>query len=153
MTHLVDLVQWECFPDQIIDTNHIQIHRSLRWPTKMSLNQFNTITKSNGFPDYLKSLSLIHIYPRILGSKIGDHEFKFIVSADHHRNWLESIRDNKNPIAPVEEAHRSCSACLLHHIAMKLDRKIKWNPDKEEFVNDPQASAMLSRPQRKPFNI
>lgn len=55
MTHLVDLVQWECFPDQIIDTNQIQIHRSLRWPTKMSLNQFNTITKSNGFPDYLKS--------------------------------------------------------------------------------------------------
>ena len=91
--------------------------------------------------------------PRILSSKIGDHEFKFIVSADHHRNWLESIRDNKNPIAPVEEAHRSYSACLLHHIAMKLDRKIKWNPDKEEFVNDPQASAMLSRPQRKPFNI
>ena len=58
--------------------------------------------------------------PRILGSKIGDHEFKFIVSADHHRNWLESIRDNKNPIAPVEEAHRSCSACLLHHIACLL---------------------------------
>ena len=55
MTHLVDLVQWECFPDQIIDTNQIQIDRSLRWPTKMSLNQFNTITKSNGFPDYLKS--------------------------------------------------------------------------------------------------
>lgn len=55
MTHLVDLVQWECFPDQIIDTQNIYIHRSQRWPTKMSLSQFNTITKSAGFPDYLKS--------------------------------------------------------------------------------------------------
>ena len=66
MTHLVDLVQWECFPDQIIDTQNIQIHRSLRWPTKMSLNQFNIITKSNGFPDYLKSSlasdTLLNVY-------------------------------------------------------------------------------------------
>lgn len=91
--------------------------------------------------------------PKILTSVIGPNEFHFKVSDDHHGNWLESIKDNKNPIAPVEEAHRSCTACLLHHIAMKLDRKIRWNPDKEEFVNDPEAAAMLSRPQRKPYNI
>lgn len=91
--------------------------------------------------------------PKILTSVIGTNEHKFIVSEDHHLNWLESIRDDKNPIAPVEEAHRSCSACLLHHIAMKLDRKIKWNPDTEQFIDDAQATAMLSRSQRKPYNI
>lgn len=91
--------------------------------------------------------------PKILTSVIGPNEHHFIISSDHHANWLEAIRDKKQPIAPVEEAHRSCSACLLHHIAMKLDRKIHWNPDKEEFVNDAQASALLSRTQRKPYGI
>ncbi|MEP7320882.1 MAG: Gfo/Idh/MocA family oxidoreductase [Saprospiraceae bacterium] len=91
--------------------------------------------------------------PKILTSVIGPNEFHFIVSEDHHGNWLESIRDNKNPIAPVEEAHRSCSACLLHHIAMKLERKIYWDPNKENFIYDKQASAMLSRPQRMPYGI
>lgn len=91
--------------------------------------------------------------PKILKSEIGPNEYHFIVSKDHHGNWLESIRDKTPNIAPVEEAHRSCSACLLHHIAMKLDRKIHWDPDKESFKNDPAATALLSRTQRKPYGI
>jgi predicted dehydrogenase len=62
--------------------------------------------------------------PKILTSVIGEKEFHFTVSKEHHGNWLEAIRDNKDTIAPVEEAHRACSACLLHHISMKLKRKI-----------------------------
>ena len=91
--------------------------------------------------------------PKILTSVIGEKEFHFTVSKEHHGNWLEAIRDNKDTIAPVEEAHRACSACLLHHISMKLKRKIYWNPDKEEFKNDKEASAMLSRPQRDPYSV
>ena len=91
--------------------------------------------------------------PTILTSVIGEKEFHFTVSTDHHGNWLEAIRDQKATIAPVEEAHRSCSACLLHHISMKLKRKLQWDPVKEQFVNDPQATAMLSRAQRKGFEV
>jgi predicted dehydrogenase len=91
--------------------------------------------------------------PKIIKSKIGPNEFHFIVSKDHHLNWLESIRDNKQPIAPVEEAHRSCSTCLLHHIVMKLDRKVYWDPKKEQFKNDDEANGMLSRPQRSPYAL
>ena len=50
------------------------------------------------------------------------------------------------PIAPVEVAHRSCSACLIHHIAMKVKRKVFWDPVKERFKNDDEANAMVSRP-------
>ena len=56
----------------------------------------------------------------------------------------------QGPIAPVEVAHRACSACLLHHMAMKLKRKLNWDPVRERFANDDQANAMLSRPQRLP---
>ena len=50
-------------------------------------------------------------------------------SKDHHGNWLECIRSRRQPIAPVEVAHRSCSACLLHHIAMKTKRKLLLGSD------------------------
>ncbi len=91
--------------------------------------------------------------PKILTSAIGENEFHFTVSKSHHGNWLEAIRDNKPTIAPVEEAHRACSACLLHHIAMKLKRKMYWDPAKEQFRNDDEASKMLSRSQRKEYEV
>jgi predicted dehydrogenase len=53
-THLVDLVQWECFPEQVIDyEKDIKLDAARRWTTDMTLSQFNAITKLKGFPDYL----------------------------------------------------------------------------------------------------
>ncbi len=97
--------------------------------------------------------------PKIIKSVIGPNEFHFIVSHDHHGNWLESIRDHKPNIAPVEEAHRSCSACLVHHITMKLDRKVYWDPSRETFIKpgsslpDDEANKFLARPQRAPYGV
>lgn len=54
-THLVDLVQWECFPEQTIDyQKDISLNSARRWTTDMSLSQFKAITKQATFPDYLK---------------------------------------------------------------------------------------------------
>ncbi|MBA4850394.1 putative oxidoreductase C-terminal domain-containing protein [Emticicia sp. BO119] len=54
-THLVDLIQWECFPEQVIDyQKDIKLTSARHWTTDMTLNQFKTITKTDGFPDYLK---------------------------------------------------------------------------------------------------
>ena len=54
-THLVDLVQWECFPEQVLDyTKDIQVIKARRWPTNMTLSEFKAITKLATFPDYLK---------------------------------------------------------------------------------------------------
>ena len=54
MTHLVDLVQWECFPEQTIDTTEVKVNTAKRWPTDMRLSEFKAITKLDAFPDYLK---------------------------------------------------------------------------------------------------
>jgi predicted dehydrogenase len=91
--------------------------------------------------------------PRILTSVIGPDEVHLYESKDHHGNWLDCIKSRKATIAPVEVAHRSCSACLLHHIAMKTRRTLHWDPWKERFGNDDEANAMLSRPQRWPYMI
>lgn len=55
-THLVDLVQWGCFPEQIIDyTKDIEMLSSRRWQTLISPQQFEKVTQLSEFPDYLKS--------------------------------------------------------------------------------------------------
>jgi predicted dehydrogenase len=91
--------------------------------------------------------------PKILTSVIGPDEVHLYESTDHHGNWLDCVRTRKQPIAPVEVAHRACSACLLHHIAMKTKRRLHWDPIRERFRNDDEANAMLSRPQRPPYTI
>lgn len=89
--------------------------------------------------------------PKILKSQIGANEIHLYKSEEQHGNWLDCIQSGKDPISPVEIGHRSCSVCLVSHIAMKLDRKLTWNPEKEMFVNDEEANSMLSRPQRFPY--
>jgi predicted dehydrogenase len=91
--------------------------------------------------------------PKIITSVIGPDEVHLYESKDHHGNWLDCIKSRQEPIAPVEVAHRACSTCLLHHMAMKTKRKLFWDPLKERFRNDDEANAMLSRPQRWPYVI
>ena len=54
-THLVDLVQWECFPEEIIDyENEVQILEAKRWPTVFDMEMFNSVTGLDAFPEYLE---------------------------------------------------------------------------------------------------
>src|SRR5688572_11501984 len=67
MTHLVDLVQWECFPGLTIDyTKDIAIDKARRWTTNMSLSEFKAITKLDNFPSYFANNiikdSLLQVY-------------------------------------------------------------------------------------------
>jgi hypothetical protein len=89
--------------------------------------------------------------PKILDSVIGSNEVHLYESTDQHGNWLDCIKSRKAPTAPAEIGHRACSTCLLHHIAMKTNRRLHWDPVKERFKDDDQANSMLSRPQRYPY--
>jgi myo-inositol 2-dehydrogenase/D-chiro-inositol 1-dehydrogenase len=87
--------------------------------------------------------------PEWLKAGISDNEIHLHASPnnDHHLDWLTSIKTRKEPSAPAEVGHRSCSACLVAHAAMKLNRPLKWDPKQERF-NDPEANNLLSRKQR-----
>jgi predicted dehydrogenase len=91
--------------------------------------------------------------PAILTSEITADELHLYQSDDHHGNWLACVKSRKPPIAPIEIGHRACSTCLVHHIAMKLNRKLHWDPVRERFINDDEANRMVSRPQRWPYEI
>ncbi len=89
----------------------------------------------------------------LLQETIGPGETKLYVSNNHKGNFYECVKSKAPTIAPVEVGHRSCSACLLGDIAMRTGRKLQWNPDKEQFVNDDAANRMLSRPMRAPWHL
>jgi len=70
----------------------------------------------------------------------------------HVRNFLNCIKTRERPIADVEDAHRVAAACHLANISLRLGRRIRWNPDTEEILDDREASAMLERPYRAPWS-
>ncbi len=84
---------------------------------------------------------------------IGAGETKLYVSSNHKGNFYECIKSRKPTIAPVEVGHRSCTICLLGDIAMRLGRKLRWDPAQERFLNDDEANKMLSRPMRAPWRL
>ena len=108
-------------------------------------------TDSDPIPQGQASKPLEASDPKILTSVIGQNEKHLYVSESQIGNWLDCIKSRKEPISPVEIGHRACTVCLVTHIAMKLGRKLNWDPDTEKFVNDNEANSMLSRPQRTPY--
>jgi len=55
-THLVDLVQWECFPDQVIKDSDVKMISAKSWDTAITKEQFQKVTKLDSWPDYLKPM-------------------------------------------------------------------------------------------------
>ncbi len=103
-------------------------------------------------PDFGSTKSPVQVSDRkIYESQIGPNDIHLYHSPEQHLNWLQCIQSRKETVTPAEVAHRSCSACLLSHTAMKLQRKLRWDPEKELFIGDAEANGMLSRPQRKPY--
>jgi hypothetical protein len=86
---------------------------------------------------------------KILYPRVGPEGKIWMPSADHYRNWLDSIISRKDPIAPVDQSARSLEACAIAWIAMKLDRKLTWDAKKEQFVGDKEANLLLTRKARK----
>ena len=63
------------------------------------------------------------------------------------------MRSRKDPAATVEVAHRSNSVCIITHIAMKLGRKLKWDPEGERFLKNDEANRWLDYPYRQPWKL
>lgn len=89
--------------------------------------------------------------PAILREKVGPGETKLQTSSNHMKNFLECMRTRKDPVSNVDLSHRSNTICLLTHIAMKLGRKLRWDPAAERFIGDEEANARLDWPHRNPW--
>jgi predicted dehydrogenase len=91
--------------------------------------------------------------PALAREVIGPNEKQVIKSNDHRRNFLDAVRDGGETISPIEAAVRSDTVCHHADIAMRLRRKLRWDPVKEEFAGDAEANRMLARPMRAPWRV
>ena len=74
---------------------------------------------------------------------------RWMASDNHYLNWLEAIKANRDPIAPIEHSARALETCAAAWIGMKLRRKLTWDARAEHFIGDDAANAFLSRKARK----
>lgn len=87
----------------------------------------------------------------LVTSTIAPDEIHLYSSNDHKQDFLDCIKTRKDPICSAEVGHRSSTICHLGNIAMLLDRPLKWDPQKEQFIGDDEANRMRQRPARAPW--
>jgi predicted dehydrogenase len=71
---------------------------------------------------------------------------------NHMKNFFDCVKSRKTPISDVETHHRTMTSCHLCNISLMLGRELKWDPKKEEFIGDEQATILMSRPRRDKFS-
>jgi predicted dehydrogenase len=71
----------------------------------------------------------------------------------HMENFFECCRDRSVPVSDVWTHHRALTTCHLGNIALRLNRTLNWDADKEEITGDSEANSFLGREQRKGFEI
>lgn len=85
---------------------------------------------------------------------LAGKEFTTKSHGDNHvENWIECIKTRKRPNADVEIGHRSATIAHLGNIARWTNRKLRWDPAKEEFPDDAEANTYLDRSRRKPYEL
>jgi len=89
----------------------------------------------------------------LLTEKLPESAKRVYVSNDHMDNFLECVRSRKPTICPASVGHRSATVAHLGATAVRLGRKLQWDPAKEDYVNDAEASGWVSRPMRKPYDF
>jgi len=89
----------------------------------------------------------------LLKKKPGPNDVHLRSSSNHGQDFLEAIKNRSDPVAPIEGAVRGDAICQLSDAAMRLGRKLHWDPDAERFVNDSEADRMLVRPMRDPWRL
>jgi len=90
----------------------------------------------------------------ILNSVIGPDEIHlYTCRAGEQRNFLDCVKSRKECYFPPETGQRCFTIAHIGNISMLLGRKLRWDPKKEQFINDEQANRMLSRSMRSPWRL
>ena len=71
----------------------------------------------------------------------------------HGNVFFDAIRNDKRPLADVEQGHFSSNPGHLMNIAWKVGRKIRWDAEKEQVIDDPEANALVTKPYRAPWTL
>ena len=91
--------------------------------------------------------------PDLLKLDLSQDEIQLYTAINEQDNFIKCIKSREKPYHPAEDMHRTSTVAHMGHIAMTLNRKLKWDPAKEEFINDEEANEMRSREERDPWKL
>lgn len=93
-------------------------------------------------------------YPsEIIREPLHPGEVHLYRAESHSGNFLECVRTRKKTICDADISHRSASALLLGGVVKQLQRPLKWDPVREQFIGDDEANSLLSIAKRPPWGI
>ncbi|MDR2810156.1 MAG: Gfo/Idh/MocA family oxidoreductase [Tannerellaceae bacterium] len=165
--HMFDIAQWAMGMDDSGPIEFIPADKERLIPltmryangTIMTHEQFRQsegnavrFIGSNGVIDISRSF-LDTIPAKLQDQAIGENEIKLYRSDDHYSDFLNAIKTRKQPLSTVEVGHRTASLCQVVNICYELNRKLTWNPEKEEFFMDNDANKLRSTPMRAPYSL
>jgi len=160
LTGPIEIVGQAEYPDDGLWNVHGAFHIEYTYANGVKLicaddkkNKQGVLFEGTGGWVYVKRGQLDAHPKSLLTSTIGPNEIHLYKSNNHKANFLECTKSRAETVAPVEVGHRSCTVCLLGDISMRLGRKLKWDPNQEQFTNDAEANRMLSRPMRNPWHL
>ena len=70
----------------------------------------------------------------------------------HVRNFIDCVKSRKAPISDLASSHRSSVPCHLANLALRLGRTLRWDDAKQDVVGDPEASKLLTKEYRSPWD-
>lgn len=166
-THMFDIAQWamgmdDSGPIEFIPADGRELKAlTMRYAngTIMTHERFRKddgnavrFIGDNGVIDISRSF-LDTIPAKLQDHVIGDNEIRLYHSDDHYADFLQAMKTRKQPLSTVEMGHRSVSLCHIVNMCYELNRKLVWNPEKEEFFMDDAANKLRSNPIRSPYSI
>lgn len=166
--HMFDIAQWaigmdDSGPVEFIPADPAELRPlTMRYANGITMTHEKTIRKddgnavrfigSNGVIDISRSF-LDTIPAKLQDVKIGDNEIHLYKSDDHYADFLNSMKTRQQPLSTVEIGHRTASLCHIANLCYEFDRKLIWNPEKEEFFFDNEANRRRGNPVRKPYSL
>ncbi len=173
--HMIDLAQWGHgteytgpvevdgvgeFPDEgLYDVAHaFEVHYRYEDGVKMVVKSKNPSLKFIGTDGWIANdgwrAKPTASSEDILKTAEEDLKIRLYTCAEgEQRNFLDCVKSRKPCYAPAEVGHRTITIAHIGHISMQLKRRLRWDPEREEFADDPPANWMLSRPMRDPWTL
>ncbi len=89
----------------------------------------------------------------LLKEVLGPEELHLGRSRGHHQDFIDCVKTRRDPKAFVEAGHHTATMCHLANVAIKLGRKLPWDPLKEQFIDDDEANRMIIPSMRGPWRV
>ena len=131
------------------------------WATGLQKEEDPKLAKLNNYAQFIGTEGWIAVYyasmmcePESIGQvPIGPDDVHLPVGQGQERNFIQCVKTRQTPVSNIDQAVRSDIMSHISEIAIRVGRKITWDPVKEEIIGDAEASRMLSRAMRGPWTL